>query len=204
MATDAWRETGARPIGSIVPTRHGIGSSSSEPSSLPTLTDGERKPSKAVEACILELALRFPCPRDTDPDRYAARLNLLTRDCAGLNPALLRKACDRAVQTAKGLPYASEILAAAREIVEERQQAQAAQARETGQPAESDRDRAMRAHNLKLQAEGRPFRYHGNWQAVSVVKPSPAVHADAICNGDGTASLAQFEQGEWVYRRTVQ
>lgn len=193
----------SNPRRDIGATPHGRGSSSSEPSSLPTLTDGERKPSKAVEACILELALRFPCPRDTDPDRYAARLNLLTRDCAGLNPALLRKACDRAAQTAKGLPYASEILAAAAEIVAERQQAQAAQAREAGQPCESDRERAMRAHNLKLQADGRPFRYHGNWQAVSILKPSPAVHADAICNADGTVSLAEFEAGQWVYRRTV-
>jgi hypothetical protein len=61
----------------------------------------------------------------------------------------------------------------------------------------------MRAHNLKLMSEGRPFRYHGDWQAVSLLKPLTAGHADAICNGDGTVTLAEFnrERREWEYRR---
>jgi len=81
-------------------------------------------PTAAHKACIAELLLRFPCPRDVDPDSYQARATLLAKDCAALAPGLLRKACDRVAQTARGLPYASEILTAAATIVAERQAAQ--------------------------------------------------------------------------------
>lgn len=174
---------------------------------MPTLSDSglpSREPTAAHRACIAELVLRFPCPRDTDPDDYAARAELLARDCAGLQSGLLRKACDRAALSAKGLPFASEILAAATAIVEERQAAQARD-HQPEQRMASDRERRMREANLRLMEQGRPFRYHGDWQAVSILKPSPAVHADAICNGDGTVTLAEYDwsRRDWAYSRGV-
>lgn len=98
------------------------------PSDLPS-----RAPTAAHKACIAELLLRFPCPRDTDPDDYQARAELLTKDVAALQPGLLRKACDRVALSTRGLPYAAEILEAARQIVAERQAAQAAESRANGE-----------------------------------------------------------------------
>lgn len=81
------------------------------------------EPTRSHKACIAELSLRFPCPAHIDADDYRARLDLLTRDTAHLAPGLLRKACDLASQTARGLPFASELINAAAVIVEERQRA---------------------------------------------------------------------------------
>lgn len=79
------------------------------------------KPTRGHKACITELSLRFPCPRDTDPEAYQRRLDYLADDTCHLAVPLLRAACDRAAQSARGLPYASEIINQATAIVEERQ-----------------------------------------------------------------------------------
>ncbi len=84
-------------------------------------SETELKPTRGHKAAIAELVLRFPCPRDTDPDSYRARVEYLEKDVAHLAVPLLRAACDRAAQSARGLPYASEIINQATAIVEERQ-----------------------------------------------------------------------------------
>ena len=81
------------------------------------------KPTRGHHACITELGLRFPKARDDDPESYALRMDYLAKDLAHLTVPLLRAACDRAAQSARGMPYASEILACAAAIVEERQRA---------------------------------------------------------------------------------
>lgn len=88
---------------------------------LPELT--KREPTKGHEAAMTEFAIRWPCPKDTDPEFYEARLSLLMRDCAGLTPSLFRKAGDRvAIRPGRPnvLPSASEIVEAAYEILAER------------------------------------------------------------------------------------
>jgi hypothetical protein len=79
------------------------------------------KPTPGHKRAIAELALRFPAGREYDPDQYQLRLEYLAKDTAHIAVGLLRQACDRVAQTARGLPYASEILTAATAIVEERQ-----------------------------------------------------------------------------------
>ena len=118
-----WQETGAQPLSRIV-DRSDWKCSETQPVMSVSIGEEPPSPTAAHKACIAELLLRFPCPRDIDPESYQARASLLAKDCAALQPGLLRKACDRAAQTARGLPYASEILTAAATIVAERQAAQ--------------------------------------------------------------------------------
>lgn len=119
-----------------------------------------RTPTAAHRACIAELLLRFPCPRDTDPDDYQARAELLAKDCAALRPGLFRKACERVVLTARGLPYAAEILEAARQIVAEHDAAQAAEARGRGErPAQAGLVQTLLERNRLLAERNGPHRW---------------------------------------------
>lgn len=112
MGSNDWHSE-ARQLGSIAPVQASTG--------LSATSDEPLKPTRGHKACIAELALRFPAARDVDHRQYQARLDFLAQDTAHIGVPLLRAACDRVAQTARGLPYASEILAAATAIVEERQ-----------------------------------------------------------------------------------
>lgn len=105
-------------------------------------------------ACIAELSLRFPAARDVDSRQYQARLDFLASDTAHLAVPLLRAACDRVAQTAKGLPYASEIIAAATAIIEERQRVTQREAT-GGQPVMGDRAAAFANINRQQLAHGK-------------------------------------------------
>jgi hypothetical protein len=97
--------------------------------------------------------LRFPAARDVDQRQYQARLDYLANDTAHIAVPLLRAACDRVAQTAKGLPYASELLAAAAQLVEERQRVQPSG---TSGQATATNDRAAAYHraNVACMAKG--------------------------------------------------
>lgn len=201
MHSEAWRET----VGRTARQAHIV--DPSDVNSLPTLNDNglpSREATASHRACIAELLLRFPCPRDTDPEDYAARAELLAQDCASLQSGLLRKACDRAAQSARGLPYAAEILAAAKAIVEERQAAQAA----TASP-ESPVDRQAQSladRNRHLDAAG--FRFaDGDMHRWALVNGKPELvrcsgkGARARYNGFGQVQLAHWSDRyrEWIF-----
>lgn len=168
-----------------------------------------KEPTAAHRACISELVLRFPCPRDTDPDDYAARAELLARDCASLQAGLLRKACDRVAQSARGMPYASEIHAAAAAIVEERQRAQAAPERTAGDNAPGgisglnialiERNRHIIATNFRF-SDGKEHRWVNDNGVPKLVRVS-GDRPDARCNGDGTVSFRRWDEArrQWVF-----
>lgn len=160
------------------------------------------KPTPGHKRAIAELALRFPAGRDYDPDQYQLRLEYLAKDCAHLAVPLLRAACDRVAQTARGLPYASEIIAAATQLVEERQRAP----RYAGTTVNDDGEiitprgdvpigdpgenvERCRERNRQLAREGASWRVFPvgahNMGRVQVVDDGVIV-PDYICNGDGT------------------
>ena len=134
MATrpDPWT-TALAQLPSTDQTRRSIDTDSSSE----TLTN-QPKPTRGHHACITELGLRFPKARDDDPQSYALRMDYLAKDCAHITVPLLRAACDRAAQSARGMPYASEILGHAAVIVEERQTAAARAATPHGRPVPID------------------------------------------------------------------
>ena len=138
----------------------------------PPSSSDERLPMTATTAhrrVIAELGLRFPCPRDTDPDEYGARLDFLAHDTAHLATGLLRKACDRAAQSARGLPYASEIIACATAIIEERQRVDGVinvGAGVVGASAE-----AYRRSNRANSDSGNPVRWTDEGEAFRIGAP---------------------------------
>lgn len=75
---------------------------------------------RAHRKVISEIGLRFPLPRGADSEAHHVRLELLAWDCRHVPADLLREACDLAATTAKGLPYASEILVCVEQIERER------------------------------------------------------------------------------------
>lgn len=143
MAT-AWDDiNGRQPV--AVPHSTGLSATSDEP----------LKPTRGHIACIAELSLRFPAARDTDSRQYQARLDFLANDTAHLAVPLLRAACDRVALTARGLPYASEIITAATQIVEERQRAAVRdKATTTAGPAMGDKAAAYALANLAHIVKG--------------------------------------------------
>ena len=145
MAT-AWDDITGRAVANAgqVHQSTGLSATSEEP----------LKPTRGHMACIAELSLRFPAARDTDSRQYQARLDFLASDTAHLTVPLLRAACDRVAQTAKGLPYASEIIAAATAIVEERQRVTQCEAT-GGQPVMGDRAAVYANINRQQLAAGR-------------------------------------------------
>ena len=130
------------------------------------MREEETKPSRATEAVVYEFGVRWPCPRDIDPDRYDARLRDLMRLCAGMAPGLLRKAGDRvAVQPGRAftLPSASELHEAADAIMADRAAKQKA-AEVEADPARAravaagGREEAYRQINRDYAAKGSNFR----------------------------------------------
>ena len=180
-----------------------------------SIGNDEPKVTAAHKACISELLLRFPCPRDTHPDAYVARANLLAKDCASLQVTLLRKACDRVSLTARGLPFASEILMAAREIVAERAEKAGAGSgpnpgeawgnrqfpRWSGEGGREVHEAWIRSVNLYLLHHGRNIRLvlDGGTNHSKIVNLSDKV----VCNGDGTVSQARWCHTEraWIFDR---
>ena len=137
------------------------GTASSDLPQRSRLTDGEVEPSKATKAAVYEFGIRWPCPRDVDPDRYEARLKLLARDCAELAPGLLRKAGDKVARIPgrfNVLPSASEIHQAANELIAERAARQNAEQREafnaTGGVQIGDKAAAYHRANAACLAKG--------------------------------------------------
>lgn len=160
------------------------------------IDEGRPKPTRSHHACIAELVLRFPCPRDLDPDAYEARAKLLARDCAHIAPALLRKACDRAAQSARGLPYASEILQHAAAIVEERQRAEPAPACSSwgDRPFPRGEFAPQSIEHRRWIAEVNLYQAHHNAPS-RLVLPDDATQSVMVmlvdgyrCNSDGTVT----------------
>jgi hypothetical protein len=116
-----------------------------------------QKATRGHRQAIAELGLRFQPANAADLEAHRLRLELLASDCAEIAPSLLRDACDMVARDAKGLPYASEILAAARHLVEERQRIQAATERTqySGPMVQpGDKAGAYRAANLRALQSG--------------------------------------------------
>jgi len=155
----------------------------------------QSEPTEAQRKCIGELALRFPCGVAQDVEAYLRRLELLAHDTSSLATPLLRKACDRAAQRSRFLPFAADILQAAAEIVEERQ---AQQHRDFPDAQRQQRANTTREDNLRLMMANAPMRWidvEGKWSLVSVGGPGSAHR----CNGDGKVSGMIFREGkvEW-------
>lgn len=211
MAMDTWGGTEARQLGSIVQAPALSGPSANSPSE--TISE-PLKPTPAHKRAIAELALRFPAGNTQDPDQYQLRLEYLAKDCAHIAVPLLRAACDRAAQVARGLPYASEILACAAQIVEERQRAKAyegatfnsdgeiinrAPDAQLGDPG--DNVERCRERNMQLMREGATYRVFpvGAYNTGRVqVEDDGAIWPTHACTGDGMfRNLLGKKSGLW-------
>lgn len=179
-ATDAaspWAEVTGRALANSAATRPLTASSDYTPSLRP---GEEAKPSKAIEAVVYEFGIRWPCPRDVDPDRYDMRLRDLMRLCAGFAPGLLRKAGDRvAVHPGRPftLPSAGELHEAADAIMTERAAMQmAAQRRDdpreprpmAGGGTPDGKANAARRYNIDNTATGNPMRWTDNMDVFRI------------------------------------
>jgi hypothetical protein len=186
---DTWSDITGRAVANIGAAPDLSGQSSS----LQSETIAEPlKPTPGHKRAIAELALRFPAGREYDPDQYQLRLEYLAKDTAHIAVGLLRQACDRVAQTARGLPYASEILTAATAIVEERQRVNP-QDRMTvngdGEfvPPGDNVERCME-HNRQLARDGARYRVFpiGNQGMGCVpVEDDGAIVPTHVCTGDG-------------------
>ena len=128
MAT-AWQETTGSALANIAGSRDGMASSALPQRLMPS--DGE--PSKPMLAVVHEFAIRWPCPKDTDPDFYSARLKMLARDCGEMSPGLLRKAGDYVARIPgrfNTMPSASELYQAAEQVIADRAAKQVAEQRQ--------------------------------------------------------------------------
>lgn len=98
-------------------------------------------------------------------------MDYLAKDLAHIAVPLLRAACDRAAQSARGMPYASDILACAAAIVEDRQRA-AEPVRMAGRhQASPDLDGLAvkaREYNRANADIGSPFRWTDAMQVFAV------------------------------------
>jgi hypothetical protein len=179
-AASPWAELTGRALASSAVTLPSRASSDYTPSLRP---GEEAKPSKAIEAVVYEFGIRWPCPRDVDPDRYDMRLRDLMRLCAGFAPGLLRKAGDR-VAVVPGrpftLPSAGELHEAADAIMSDRAAMQnAAQRREdpqaprpmTGGGTPDGKASAARRYNIDNAAKGSPFRWTDGMDAFRIGDP---------------------------------
>jgi len=169
------------------------------------------KPTPGHKRAIAELALRFPAGREYDPDQYQLRLEYLAKDTAHIAVGLLRQACDRVAQTARGLPYASEILTAATAIVGERQRVNPNE-RQTvnsdgefinpgdvpiGHPGENVE--RCKERNCQLARDGAAYRVFpvGRFNMGRVqVEDDNAIAPTHICNRDGTFRNRHQDSGE--------
>lgn len=147
--------------------------------------------------------MRFQPANSADLEAYSLRLELLAKDAAHIAVPLLRAACDRAAITARGLPYVSEILAHASDIVAERQRAVEAahhfEQSRTGRALLSPGEQSMRQANLDLIQRGHRARWAmtpGGRYELFDVSGSSAVHR---CNGDGTVEALVWSTKERDY-----
>lgn len=196
---DAWQDITGRAVANIGQAPASNGQSGS--SRLETVTE-PLKATPGHKRAIAELALRFPAGREYDPEQYQLRLEYLANDTAHIAVALLRAACDRVAQTARGLPYASEILTAATAIVEERQRVNPservrvnadgeiiggghdAQIGDHGENVERCKER-----NRQLMRDGASYRVFpvGRYNAGRVqVVDDDVIVPTHVCAGDGT------------------
>lgn len=149
--------------------------------------NSDQKISKAVESVVYEFGIRWPCPKDTHPDRYDMRLRDLMRLCAGMAPGLLRKAGDRVAVTPGRpftLPSAGELHEAADAILAERAAQQRRAVEESAGLGEYVSDRwGLRESNAKLARESRPMRWilDGNRPVLVDVGD----HGNHRCDGRG-------------------
>jgi hypothetical protein len=154
---------------------------------------------RAHRQAIVELGLRFQPSNSTDLEAYRLRLELLASDCSHISPTLLRAACDRVALQAKGLPYASEILACAKLIIEERDRAatpdaQFHQSRSTQRReayAARNRDAAANGELGRITADRQFFRMDDPWELRG-------------CRSDGTVIEPRFDDvaRSWVVSET--
>jgi hypothetical protein len=112
---------------------------------------------RAHRTVISEIGLRFPLPRGADLEAHRVRLELLAWDCRHVPADLLREACDRAALKAKGLPYASEILAYVEDLREERHRSQLGSA-DRQQTSGSVASQAYAARNREAAEQNAPGR----------------------------------------------
>jgi len=129
-------------------------------------------------------------------------LDYLAQDTAHLTVPLLRAACDVVARDAKGLPYASEIITAATQLVEERQRVRRDETRVNGDgeiqdgeyrpgevtPENAERCRAM---NMRLISSDAPYRVVplGAESAYRVhVADDGTVVPNYVCDGRGGVS----------------
>jgi hypothetical protein len=154
---DTWQEITGRAVGNIATTRPMRASSDWQPS-----LSSDQKISKAIEAVIYEFGIRWPCPRDTSPDRYDMRLRDLMRLCAGMAPGLLRKAGDRVAVTPGRpftLPSAGELHEAADAILADRAAQQRHAAEYEGGPSGYGDRWGLVESNTRLAGQGHVARW---------------------------------------------
>lgn len=115
--------------------------------------------SAKVAAIIGELGLRYPPSGADTPADCRARLQLLMEDVGDVPVPLLEKACRRLARSSSFLPSAAEIIAAARDALDD-------------QPRSGDREARNQARleerNQLLANQGAPMRWHasgdGPWE----------------------------------------
>ena len=171
------------------------------------MTDGgaePRKPTRAVEAVIYSWGIRWPCPRDTNPDTHDMRLRMLMHDCASIAPADLKRVGDRLATRLKWLPSAAEVHAEYEALLADR----ARQEQPSPATAEPWGDRAFPQGTFSPGS-----REHHEWIANvnryqrANDKPSRLVLDDGsqqsrvvllsdgwTCNGDGTVNPPESRQ----------
>lgn len=179
MATQAIDRLASRNIAAIRDSKCSeTPSSRSEPSEL--------RPTPTHKRIISSLSIRYPCPRDTDPDEYRARIDMLAYDTASLETSVLRKACDLLAQRSRFLPLAAEIFDAAKGVIEDRQRAAKQQEAEAeGRDPDAGFDVAAWARQQNLTAESKGMRTRlivvgGRTQMVDYLIPEYEIGADGL------------------------
>ena len=171
-----------------------------------------QKATRGHRQAVAEIGLRFQPSNAADLEAHRMRLELLAIDCSEITPTLLRHAGDRVAQYSQFLPKASEILAAAREIVEERQRVQRNSGIATNSDGEIIEHRAdveighpcenverCKERNRQLMRDGANYRVFpvGRFNMGKVqVDDDGAIAPTHICNRDGTFRNRHQDSGE--------
>lgn len=148
------------------------------------------KPSATQKAIIAELGLRYPPPRDADPDLHAGRIRLLASDCADIPPEILRPACQAAARENTFLPSAAEIRRHAKGVADQR----------SGVGSEGWLQSKIRERNLQSIADGSPIRcivIGDRLETFRVGVPGERRR----CDGRGGVIVPYWSRrlGDWVY-----
>lgn len=213
MAT-AWDETTGRAVavGSTAAAQRWT--CSETPSETMEDLPPRPKATRGHRQAVAEIGLRFQPSNAQDLEAHRMRLELLAIDCSEITPTLLRQAGDRVAQYSQFLPKASEILAAAREIVEDRQRVQRNSGFATNADGEIMGSRAdveigdpgdnverCKDRNRQLMREGATYRVFpvGRYNAGRVqVVDDGAIVPTHVCNGDGTfRNRLGWKSGLW-------